>query len=336
MWIYFSFFDIILLEIGDYVDTLGKDNKIRVVFMGTPSFAVPILEGIIENYNVVLVVCQPDRKKDRKGNVLIPETKKIAIENDVEFFQPIKIKDDYQVILDKRPDMIITCAYGQIIPKELIDFPKYGCINVHGSLLPKLRGGAPIHWAIINGFVETGMTVMKMSEKMDAGDIITQRSLNISDDEILDSLYERMAILGKELLLDTIPSIIDGTAKYFPQNESEVTFGFNVRKEDEKISFDKSAIEIKNLVRGLNSIPGAYAILDGKRMKIYQVEVVDNYMSGGICGKIMNVDNDGFIVKCNDKAIKVLDIALEGKKRCKVKEYFNGIKKESLIGKVFE
>ena len=239
-------------------------------------------------------------------------------------------------ILDKNPDMIVTCAYGQIIPKELIEYPKYGCINVHGSLLPKLRGGAPIHWAIINGEKETGMTVMRMSEKMDAGDIISQGILVIGEDEILDSLYERMSILGRDLLLETIPDIVDGIAQYVPQNESDVTFGFNVRREDEKIDFKKSSIDIKNLVRGLNSVPGAYTILDGKRMKIYQVSLLDNNYSNGKCGEIVAVEQDGMIVQCGDGFVKILDIALEGRKRCLVKDYFNGVRKESLIGKVFE
>lgn len=313
-----------------------KVNKnIKIVFMGTPSFAVPILEGLIENYEVVLVVCQPDRKKDRKGNVLIPEIKRVAIDNKIDVFQPLKIREDYQLIIDKKPDMIITCAYGQIIPRELLDFPKYGCINVHGSLLPKLRGGAPIHWAIINGFSKTGITVMKMSEKMDAGDIISQRSLDIGCDEILDSLYDRMSVLGRVLLIDTIPSILDGSAKYLNQDENEVTFGFNVGKDMEKIDFSRSCVEIKNLVRGLNSIPGAYSILDGKRMKIYQVEILDSKYNSGKCGEIVDVSRDGFIVQCGDGYIKVLEIALEGKKRIMVSDYFNGIKKESLLGKVF-
>lgn len=322
------------INLGDNM-ILEKENKIRVVFMGTPSFAVPILEGLIEYYDVVLVVCQPDRKKDRKGNMLIPETKQVAIEHGIDVFQPFRVRDDYQVILDKKPDLIVTCAYGQMIPSELIDYPKYGCINVHGSLLPKLRGGAPIHWAIINGEKITGMTVMKMSLKMDAGDIISKRSLEIGEEEILDSLYSRMSYLGKELLLDTIPSILDGTVQYFPQNEAEVTFGMNIRKEEEKISFEKKCLDIKNLVRGLNSVPGAYAVLDNKRMKIYQVVIVDGKYPDGVFGEIVSVDSDGIIVKCLDGYVKILEIAVEGKKRCLVRDYFNGIKKESLIGKVF-
>lgn len=326
------------IDIRDYrVEfDLEEKKKLRVVFMGTPSFAVPILEGLIDNYDVVLVVCQPDRKKDRKGNVIIPDTKMVAMKHNIDVFQPLRVKDDYQVILDYNPDMIVTCAYGQFIPIEVINYPKYGCINVHGSLLPKLRGGAPIHHAIITGEKVTGMTVMAMSERMDAGDIISQRSLEIGEDENLDSLYKRMSILGVELLLDTIPSILDGTAKYYPQDETQVTFGLNVTKEEEKMLFEKSCLDIKNLVRGLNSIPGAYCMMDGKRMKVYQTEIVQRKYVDGDYGEIVAVDNDGMIVRCKDGYLKILEIALEGKKRCYVRDYFNGIKKESLVGKVFK
>ena len=312
-------------------------SNLKVVFMGTPSFAVPILEGLINNYNVVMVVCQPDRKKNRKGEVIKPDTKVLAELHNIPVFQPLKVKEDYQTIIDMNPDIIITCAYGQIIPETLLNYPKYGCINVHGSLLPKYRGGAPIHWAIINGEKTTGITIMTMDKKMDAGDIITQRSIDIDDDMILDELYSKMSHLGKDLLLDTLPSIINGTAKYTKQDESLVTFGFNVTKEDEKIDFNNSGINIKNKVRGLNSIPGAYCYLDNLRMKIYEVELEENkkYKNNNI-GEIINVTNDSIVVLCNDSLVYIKDIAIEGKKRCKVKDYFNGIKKEILIGKVLK
>ena len=207
----------------------------RIVFMGTPNFAVPILESLIDRYNVVMVVCQPDRKKNRKGKVEFPETKKVALIHDINVFQPERIKDDYNSIIDAKPDLIITCAYGQIIPDEILNYPKIGCINVHGSLLPELRGGAPIHWAIIRGYKETGITIMDMSSKMDAGDIISQASIKIDDDMILDTLYEKLSYLGRDLLIETLPSIIKNTCTRKKQDESKVTFGFNVKKEDTKI-----------------------------------------------------------------------------------------------------
>lgn len=319
-------------------DNFVSENKknVRVVFMGTPSFAVPILEGLIQNYQVVLVVCQPDRKKDRKGNMIVPDTKVVAVHNQIEVFQPVSIREDYNKIIDAHPDIIITCAYGQIIPNAILKYPKYGCINVHGSLLPELRGGAPIHWAIIRGLKETGITIMSMSSKMDAGDIICKSSLDIGSDEILDSLYKRMSYLGRDLLLETLPSILDGTCTYLKQDETLATFGYNVTKEDEKIDFSRNGNDIRNLVRGLNSIPGAYCYLDGKRMKIYDVEVlqVNNKYSNNHYGEIVDTDCDGIICKCGDGLLKIKEIAIEGKKRCLVRDYFNGIKKESLIGKV--
>ena len=313
-------------------------KELKIVFMGTPFFAVPVLEGLIENYNVALVVCQPDRKKNRKGDILIPETKELALKHHIEVFQPEHIKEDYQRILDKNPDIIITCAYGQIIPKILLDTPEYGCINVHGSLLPELRGGAPIHWAIMRGYKETGITIMTMSEKMDAGDIISQEKLLIGEDETLESLYNRMSMLGKKLLLETIPGIINHTATFTKQDESKVTYAYNVKKEDEKIEFSKTKEEIKNQVRGLNPIPAAYCYLEEKRMKIYEIEIIpteekiDKYQNG----EIIRIEKDGIICKCQNGLIKIKDIGLEGKKRCKVHEFLNGIKEENLIGKVLK
>ncbi len=317
-------------------DTMNKN--IKVIFMGTPKFAVPILEGLIENYKIELVVCQPDRMKNRKGELIIPPTKELAIKNNIEVFQPISIKNDYKKITDLKPDLIITCAYGQIIPEEILTCTKYGCINVHGSLLPELRGGAPIHWALINGYKQTGITVMSMSKKMDAGDIISQASLDIDKNETLDSLYERMSKLGKNLLLKTLPSIIDGTCKYQKQDESKVTFGYNITKEEEKINFNNTVDNIHNLIRGLSSIPGAYCYLDNKRMKIYESIIIEKKLdiSKYQNGEIIEIENDALIVKCNNGLLKITDIGIEGKKRCKVHEYLNGINKKSLLGKVLK
>ena len=204
----------------------------RVVFMGTPDFAVPVLKGLIDNYEVVGVVSQPDRKVGRHQELKETPIKKLALENKIEVVQPIKIREEYQVVLDFKPDIIVTCAYGQIIPKEIIDYPKLGCINVHASLLPKLRGGAPIHKAIIDGYDKTGITIMYMDTKMDNGDIISQREIKIEDSDNLESLHDKLSILGKELLLDTLPSIIDGTNDRIKQDENEITFAYNISRED--------------------------------------------------------------------------------------------------------
>lgn len=311
-------------------------KNIKVIFMGTPNFSVPILESLIENYNVVLVVTQPDKEKDKKGNLLIPPVKELAIKNNIPVFQPNNIKEEYQKIIDYNPDIIITCAYGQIIPDIILNYPQYGCINVHGSLLPKLRGGAPIHHAIINGDKETGITIMYMSNKMDAGDIISQKSLKIEDDDYLDIVYDKLSLLGRDLLNETLPSIIDGTIERIKQDEKLVTYGMNIKKDEEKINFNDSASNIRNHIRGLNSNPGAYCYFDNKRLKIYDSEIIDKDSSKEP-GTIEDVTKNSIIVSTKDKLLAIKNIKLEGKKRCNVSEYLNGIKdKKILIGKVLK
>ena len=303
--------------------------------MGTPEFAYNVLDNLIKNTNVVMVVSQPDREKDRKGNIIYSPCKKLALENNIEVFQPLKIREDYQRILEKEPDIIITCAYGQIIPKELLDYPKYGCINVHASLLPKLRGGAPIHHAIIDGYKETGVTIMYMDEKMDSGDIITQSKINIDDNTTLDELYSKLSFIGSNLLIEVLPSIIKGTNNRIKQNTDEVTYGYNITKEEEHINFNDSIDNVHNKIRGLSSIPGAYTILNNKRIKVYMSEKT-NILSNEEPGTIIDINKEGIFVTTKDYIIKLTDIKLEGKKRCKVKELINGIKKEDLIGVILK
>lgn len=310
-------------------------KDLKVVFMGTPTFAVPLLEALIEKTNVVLVVSQPDREKDRKGNLLPTPIKEVALKEHKAIFQPQNIKNEYQRIIDSNPDIIITCAYGQIIPDILLTYPKYKCINVHGSLLPKLRGGAPIHHAIIDGETETGITVMYMDSKMDAGDIISQRKIKIENDDNLDNLYEKMSYLGRDLLMDTLESIIDGTNNRRKQDKKKVTYGLNITKEEERINFDRSGLEIHNLIRGLSTSPCAYCIMDGKRLKIYK-SIFTDIPSKYPAGTIEKIDKTGIYVSTIDNIIKFVDIKLEGKNRCLVENFINGIKKEEYIGKVLK
>ena len=310
-------------------------KNLKVVFMGTPAFSVPVLEKLIKLTNVVLVVSQPDREKDRKGNLLPTPTKLVAQNNDIEVYQPLKIKEEYQKILDTNPDIVITCAYGQIIPEPILNYPKYKCINVHGSLLPKLRGGAPIHHAIINGDKKTGITIMYMAKTMDAGDIISQREIDIEETDNLDSLYQKMSILGSELLADTLPNIINGTNQKIKQDEAKVTFGYNITKEEEKINFQEKSENIHNRIRGLSSIPGAYAILDDKRIKVYESKLTKE-KSKKEPGTIEKIDKTGIYVSTKDNLISLTDIKLEGKKRCLVSDFVNGIKPTEYIGKVLK
>lgn len=310
-------------------------KDLKVVFMGTPTFSVPILESLIKECNVILVVSQPDKEKDRKGAFVSTPIKQIALSHNIEVYQPTKIKEEYQKIIDANPDIIITCAYGQIIPESLINYPHLGCINVHGSLLPRLRGGAPIHHAIINGDNETGITIMYMDKHMDSGDIIAKHSLPIGPNDTLDIVYEKMSKLGASLLMETLPSIVAGTNNRIKQDEKYVTFGYNITKEEEKINFNNPSIKVHNLIRGLSSIPGAYCFLKEKRLKIYQSELT-NTKSTTPPGTIEKIDKAGIYISTNDNLLKIIDIKLEGKKRCLVKDFVNGINIKDYLGKVLK
>jgi len=244
------------------IEDIEIKREPRVVFMGTPTFSVPVLEALIKNYKVKAVVTQPDKQVGRSGKIAKPPVKVVAEENNIVVIQLDKIKEQYQEVIDLEPDLIVTCAYGQILPKELLDYPKYGCINVHASLLPKLRGGAPIHRSIINGETKTGITIMYMAEGMDDGDIISQKEIEILDTDTASTLHDKLSILGSDLLIETLPSILDGTNERTPQESSLATFAPIIKKEDEKIDFNKTSKEVYNQIRGLNSFPGAKVAKD--------------------------------------------------------------------------
>ena len=307
-------------------------KDLKVVFMGTPDFCVPILESLIENCNVIGVVTQPDKEVGRKKEIKFSPIKEVALKNNLNIFQPIKIKTNYQDILDLNPDIIITCAYGQIIPKAILDYPKYGCINVHASLLPKLRGGAPIHHAIIDGYNETGITIMYMDEGMDSGDIIEQSVTKIEDFDTVETLHDRLSLMGKNLLIKTLPSIIDGTNKRIKQDEKDVTFGYNIKREEELIDFNKTSREVFNHIRGLNPFPGGYFTLNKKTVKVYKVnEINDNKYQDKENGEIVKIDKESFYIKVIDGLIQVLEIKFEGKKKMKVQDFLNG-NQNNLLG----
>ena len=311
-------------------------SDIKVIYMGTPDFSVKPLDEINKNYNVIAVVTQPDKQVGRKQEVVYSKVKEYAINNNIKVIQPVKIKDDYNEILSLNPDIIITCAYGQIIPKEILNYPKYGCINIHASLLPLLRGGAPIHKAIINGYDKTGITIMYMDEKMDSGDIIYQEEINIDINDTAGSLFDKLSILGSKTIIKVLPNIISGNINPIKQDETKVTYAFNVTKEEEKISFNEPSLNVYNKIRGLNPWPVGYAILENKKIKIYESKI-GNSNKSGIPGEIINLYNDGIGIKTIDGEIIITKLQVEGKKMISVKDYLNGIQnKESLIGKSFE
>ena len=307
----------------------------KIVFMGTPDFAVPVLEGLIDNYEVVGVVSQPDKEVGRKRILTPTEVKKVALLHNIKVLQPRKIREDYQEVLDLEPDMIITCAYGQIIPEEILKYPKFGCINVHGSLLPKYIGGAHIHNSIMNVESETGVTIMYMDTKMDSGDIISQKSIEIKDSDTVEILWDKLSLLVIDLLIETLPSIINRTNKIIKQNEELVTFGFNVKRSEEHLDFTKTSREIFNHIRGLCSIPAAYALLDDKEMKVYK-SIIKEKKYEAICGEIVDITKEGIVVATKDSSIVLQEIKPFGKKRMDAFSYVNGVGRDNLIGKVFK
>ncbi len=311
-------------------------KNISIVFMGTPEFCVPILESLIDEYNVVGVVTQPDKEIGRHHELTPSPIKECAVKNGILVIQPERIRKDYQEVLNRKPDLIVTCAYGQIIPKEILDYPKYGCINVHASLLPKYRGGAPMQRAIMNGEEKTGITIMYMDEHMDTGNIIIQREVTIAKTDNLEKVHDKLSALGRDLLMETIPLILSGKNESIPQNNDEATYAPIISHEDEKIDFNRTAKEIYDHIRALSPFPGAYAILDGKTVKIYNCYIKEEFYTEKKNGEIGRIYKDGVGVSCKDYEIVITDVKFEGKKRCLMKDYFNGNDPEKLLGKIFE
>lgn len=305
-------------------------KETRIVFMGTASFSKAVLQKLIdEKYNIVAVVSQPDRKVGRKKEVKMPEVKEVALLHNIPVLQPARIKEDYQAIIDLHPDMLITAAYGQIIPEVVLQSAQIGAINVHASLLPKYRGGAPVHQAIIDGEKQTGVTIMYMVKKMDAGNIILQKSIDILDDETTGQLYDRLAVLGADTLVEALPSIIAGTNASIVQDESLVTYAPVISREKEKIDFYQSAKQVYNTVRGLHPWPGAYTTYLGKTVKIWagKIHECENAMKHHAHqepGTIVKIFKDAIGVKTGEGIYLITELQVEGKKRMLVKEYLNG------------
>lgn len=319
------------------LDELNVEKDLKIVFMGTPDFSVPVLEGLLEKYKIKAIVTQPDRLVGRKQILMHPPVKEVGLKNTILVLQPENIKEEMDEILALRPDLIITCAYGQILPKEILNAPRLGCINVHASLLPKLRGGAPIHHAIIDGYKKTGITIMYMNQKMDEGDIISQVEVEITDTDTASTLHDKLSIAGRNLLLETLPSIINGTATRTVQDSSKATYGFNIKREEERIHFDKTSKEIYNQVRGLNSWPGAFTKLNGKIIKVWECYRTENTFPMLLNGTITNIYSDGIGVKVSNGEVVFTKIQPEGKSKMNAIDFINGFQdKKSLIGMVFE
>ena len=310
-------------------------KNLNVIFMGTPDFAVPVLEALIEKTNVIMVVTQPDKEVGRHHELSFSPTKKVALEHNIEVFQPTKIRKEFEPIIAKNADIIITCAYGQIIPEVILENPRLGCINVHASLLPRLRGGAPLHHALIDGEEKTGITIMYMDKGMDTGDIISTKEYVIEETDNVGTLHDKLSIMGRDLLMETLPKILTGTNDRIVQNNDEATYAYNITREEEHIDFNRPAREIFNQVRGLNPWPLANAIINNVEVKIIECYIgeKDSPLSPGtICE--MTKNEIGITTK--DKVIYITKVKPFGKKAMSATDYINGIQKEKVLHSIVE
>ncbi|MDR7236235.1 methionyl-tRNA formyltransferase [Neobacillus drentensis] len=301
----------------------------KIVFMGTPDFSVPILQQLIKDgYEVIGVVTQPDRPVGRKRILTPPPVKVEALKHDIPVFQPEKIRqaEELDKILSLNPELIVTAAFGQILPKQLLEAPKYGCINVHASLLPELRGGAPIHYAIMQGKQKTGVTIMYMVEKLDAGDILTRIEVPIAEEDNVGTLHIKLSTAGAKLLSETLPLLLDGRLTPKPQNNEAATFAANIKREQEKVIWTKTGEEIYNHIRGLNPWPVAFTTLNGQVIKIWRAEKVTGQKSDAP-GTILTIESDGFSVSTgNETAIKITELQPSGKTKMMSEQFLRGSK----------
>ncbi|MCR5272825.1 MAG: methionyl-tRNA formyltransferase [Lachnospiraceae bacterium] len=298
----------------------------RVIFMGTPDFAVGTLEAVINaGHEVVLVVTQPDKPKGRGNTMTPPPVKEAALKHGLEVFQPKRVRNPECVehLREFNPDMIVVAAFGQILPKEIIDMPKYCCINVHASLLPKYRGAAPIQWAVINGDETAGVTIMRMDVGLDTGDMIEKAEVTLAEDETGGSLFDKLAEVGAKLCVDTMAKIESGEAVFTPQDDSLATHVGMIDKSMGEIDFAKSAKEIECLIRGLNPWPSAYTHIGGKTLKIWKAEALDK-KTDFKCGQVCFVDKKSMHIQTGDGVLSLKEVQLEGKKRMEIDAFLRG------------
>ena len=301
----------------------------RIIFMGTPTFSVPILKALHENYKVVAVVTQPDKEVGRKRKIQASPVKVFALNHDIPVVQPIKIRSESDQILAYNPDLIVTAAYGQILPKVLLETPKYKAINVHASLLPSYRGGAPIQRALMALEKETGITIMQMVKAMDAGPIFIQESLPILPEDTTGTLFEKLSYLGQKLLIDSLPKIINQELKPIPQDDSLVTYAPNLTPEDELLDFDQEGAFIDAKIRALQPMPYAYTKIEHLKLKIIKAlfepcDKTEDYYGKKLPGTVLNVEKDFFTIQLLDGVLAVHEVQLEGKKPMSVRDFMNG------------
>jgi len=299
----------------------------NVVFMGTPDFSVPVLQRLLEEkYEVIAVVTQPDRPVGRKKVLTPPPVKVEALKHDIPVYQPEKIRqsDELKAIISLNPDIIVTAAFGQILPKELLDAPKFGCVNVHASLLPELRGGAPIHYSILQGKEKTGITIMYMAEKLDAGDIISVAEVEIEEEDTVGTLHDKLSRVGSDLLAETLPKLLAGEITPIPQNDEEATFAPNLKRSDEQIDWTVSGEEIYNKIRGLNPWPVAFTLYQGKVMKVWAGKKVAKKKDAAPRTIVDITDQGPIVATGNDTYIQLTEVQPAGKKKMDISEFLRG------------
>lgn len=305
----------------------------KIVFMGTPDFAVPVLDEILKaGHQVGYVITQPDKARNRGKQVQFTPVKELAVANNIEVLQPVRIKDSKEVmdiLTDYNPDIIVVVAYGQILQKEILELPKYGCINVHASLLPKLRGASPIQHAILVGEEKSGVTIMQMGEGLDTGDMLTKAETEIGRKNG-EELHDELSEMGAKLLVETLELIENDQVVPVPQDDSLSTYAGMISKEDGKIDFDKSPVEIERQIRAFDPWPGAFCSLNGATMKVWKAEVIDRELDL-TPGTVANVSKDGIDICCGGSTLRVTEIQMPGKKRVSVDAFLRGNKIEKGI-----
>lgn len=308
----------------------------KIVFMGTPAFSVPILDGLVEQgYEVQAVVTQPDRPVGRKKTITPPPVKVAALKHDIPVLQPEKISGSPEMaeIEKLQPDLIVTAAFGQFLPEKLLQIPRLGAINVHASLLPKYRGGAPVHYSIINGEEKTGVTIMEMIKKMDAGAIYAQAEVPITKSDDVGTMFEKLSLVGRDLLLQTLPQLIEGQLEKVPQDEEQVTFSPNITREQEEIDWQKTATEIDQQVRGMRPWPIAFTTFEGTRWKIWEVTPLDE-TTDEAPGTIIYRDKKQLWIACGQQTVLAIDVLQPaGKSKQTIQAFLNGVGQSATVGK---
>lgn len=297
-----------------------------VIFMGTPDFAVPSLEALLTKHEVVLVVTQPDKPKGRGKKMVPTPVKACALEHGIPVLQPEKVKEPEFVeqLRSYEPDLIAVTAFGQILSEPILEMPKYGCINVHGSLLPKYRGAAPMQWSIIDGEKVTGITTMYMAKGLDSGDMLLKAEVEITDEDTFATIHDKMAVTGANLLLDTLDQLEAGTLERIPQDHDAATYAPMITKETGHIDWSKNRQDIINLIRGLNPVPAAYTIYEEEVLKIFGAVISDVQADDAANGEIVAVVKKGFVVKCGDGCLLITEVQARGGKRMMTDAYLRG------------